>query len=252
MNKYVISFCFMGTLVACHSLEAPTNPALGLLQSDAEHLGLADLATQFTTLSCSRMWECCTPVQIEGRLGAPAKDEATCRQQLGKRYGTYVERLAQSQSAGRLAYHSDRAKRCLAVLQAQSCFDYAKQGFLGPQPGSDCDTWIEAETQVGSACNDDNECVTDFCQGRGLDAAGALHAGTCGSLPTLGQGCDTRCAKGAYCDTSLDVPVCVAAAVDTSRCSDDDQCLSGICEAPAGVGGGSGVCQKAPTSCVGR
>ena len=235
-------------LVACQTAAEPAGERAAALQSTPTQLGLDDLSAALTAVSCTKMLACCSDAEVADRAHAQVTDAASCEQAMSPRYTAYVEHIANSYMAGRVNYHGDRAKRCLASLQTQTCAAYAQQHFTGPEAGSDCDRWLEPVVPNGSACSDDMECVSGECQGRQVSADGTVSDGKCGALPGLGQACESNCVAGAFCDTSAPTPVCIPGQSTNMTCSDASQCQSGICDGTSN----NTTCMAAPVSCLGR
>lgn len=234
--------------VACQTAAEPAGERAEALQSTATTEGLNDLGEALTQVSCTQLLACCSDAEVTDRVHTSVSTVSACKTELGPRYQAYVQRIANSYMAGRVNYHGDLAKKCLAALQKQSCAQYAVQHFTGPEAGSDCDRWLEPVLLVGSACTDDMECLSGDCQGRSLSATGAVSEGTCAAIPALGQPCESSCATGSYCDTTAATPVCVPAQSNGMTCSDASQCQSGICDGTAD----NATCLAAPVSCTGR
>ena len=247
---------YASVLVACWALTGcqadPTSPPAPLPQDANAPLALTQLTEQFTTLACTKLTQCCSASAVEQRLGVPAPTLAACHSILAQRYTHYVQRLLAAQASGRLLYDGTRVQRCLLSLQTLSCADYATQGFVGPAPGSDCDAWLAPQMALGGACADDNECISDYCEGHVLNNTGLLKDGVCTALPALGETCQWRCATGAFCDNRNEVWTCVAGRPPGFSCSTDAQCSPPICEHAQGSETGQGVCKPAPTACLGN
>ncbi|HET6346660.1 MAG TPA: hypothetical protein VFH51_17130 [Myxococcota bacterium] len=251
----VLGLALMFTFIltpACQVKPTPENVAAAqALQTTKDSLGVSDLGLAFGHLACARLFSCCPTAEIGLRLGdSSVSDPAACERLLDRRYGLYMDRVAQSHIRGRLVYRGDRARRCVESLREATCDAYILQGFLGPTPGSDCDAWREPRVENGGACADDHECKSGHCAGIALAPGGALEDGTCAPLPALGAPCESACVKGASCDSDQDPAVCVPARGAGAACEADAQCQSGICERD--VAGVAGTCVAAPTSCRGE
>ena len=234
--------------VACQTAAEPAGQRAAALQSTSTQEGLYDLGNALTAVACTEILTCCSQAEVTDRVHASVTTPDACEQELGPRYTAYVQRIANSFMAGRVNYHGDLAKRCLASLQTQTCSDYALQHFTGPEAGSDCDRWLEPVVPVGSACSDDMECISGDCQGRQLSADGNVSDGKCAAVPGLGQACESACVAGAFCDTTAATPVCIPGQGANMTCSDGSQCQSGICDGPTG----NTTCRAAPVSCLGN
>lgn len=165
-------------------------------------------------------------------------DEADCVAKLTPFLAGNTAKYQASIAAGKLIYHADRAGDCLAAQDSSSCNVYS----VGDAPSPACDTTFEGLVANDAACDLDEECVSQYCEG--LNSQDETP-GTCKTLPAIGEACPSdECATGAYCQFGSESE-CVAVKADGESCNSDEECTNG-CNFANDVG----TCGT-PTSCDG-
>ncbi len=156
--------------------------------------------------------------------------------------------------AGKVRFHGDKAHACATALAARSCD--VTQASSRDEPAA-CREMLQGTLDLGMACRDGGECVSQVCQ-LPFDDFGCMH-GTCidgGPVnPGLGEPCLGSCAEGLYCDPQQ--RTCAALVGEHEHCPLLQACdyglfcdRSGECVALPGPGEPcNGMCRDIGTTC---
>lgn len=199
---------------------------------------------------CARLFECCDAQEIMDELGF---FNVTTEGQCVTFYTGFVGSLLTPQveaavAAGRMNYHGDRMGDCLGVLGSMSCSDFGA-AYGADTPWGGCADPFEGLVANGSACANDIECMSDYCEGEETDQNGNVAVeGTCLAFPSVGNECpDFDCAEGAYCTFDGSASTCAATAAAGSDCDEDDACASGNCDGADPINNVVGTCSASST-----
>jgi hypothetical protein len=193
MNGPALRLLFLTACLAGGSCLASDNPSGGPDGGPREQNPMF-FAQDYARAVCDKAFECCTRLErTESTLFDGTRD--SCPDTLLDKGIPFNAKqsdaadVVRSISAGRITYHPERAAACLARVKAMTC-EQAAGGFWTT---SACDA-VVATVPLGGTCATSEECK-----------AGACVKGSTG----------TRA-----CSTPLG---------DATRCTEDDQCLSGQC-----------------------
>ncbi|HUH02177.1 MAG TPA: hypothetical protein VML75_09280 [Kofleriaceae bacterium] len=181
---------------------------------------------------CAQLFACCDSQEIMEELGFfNVTTEAECVNFYSSFVGGFlIPQIQASVDSGRLVYHGDRMADCLDVLSSMSCTEFATS-YNQDTPWGGCADPFEGLVANGSACANDNECMSDYCEGDSTDQNNVTTEGTCQPFPTVGAACpDYDCAAGAYCEFGQNGGTCVATSGEGADCGGNDECSSGNCE----------------------
>ena len=219
---------------------ASTLLACGGDDDSGSGIALANLGTSIGTAYCAKAFECCTAAEISERFaGAPFTDEPGCVQFNTRFFDALLPMYQASIDAGKMTYSASAASQCVAALRAQTCNDFASEH---DELASACPNPFTGQVENNMACNFDNECASEYCEGD-TQFGNNPQPGVCKPMPAVGQSCpDFDCATGAYCDAGT----CAALKADGASCFSGEQCASGACN-ESGSGGTCG----APMTCNG-
>lgn len=184
-------------------------------------------------------------------------DHDTCRMLFGD--ADVDQNLIAAVDAGKVIYHSDKARECLDGL-AGSC----ERGTLGDSDGNTaCDETFEGTVGAGGQCALDEECISQTCDVPGCPDA--CCQGTCVGdappvRPRVGETCqiDGPDCLGSYCDEQT--TTCVAYRETGASCTRSAECETGICSnqvctalpgpgEPCGPQLGFGLCNHVGYTC---
>lgn len=191
-----------------------------------------NLGTELASVSCSKMFECCTSAEIMEQFanitidGQPITTEAQCESFAGGLFsGLLTPEYKASIAAGRITYDGEAAQSCLDAMANLGCNAYA---MVDSQTAVVCDTpFIIPEVGDGGACTEGYECTSGFC-----DGASDSADGTCKPMPGAGEECTDHCAHGLYCgyDQTANEDICQPVKANGMDCSFDDECTSDNCD----------------------
>ncbi len=191
-----------------------------------------NLGTELASVSCSKMFECCTSAEIMEQFanitvdGQPITTEEQCESFAGGLFsGLLTPEYKASIAAGRITYDGDAAQSCLDAMANLGCSAYA---MADSHESVVCDTpFIIPEVGDGGACSEGYECTSGFC-----DGASDSADGTCTPKPGAGEACDFTCADGLYCgfDQTTSMELCQPIKANGEACDGDDECESDNCD----------------------
>ncbi len=182
---------------------------------------LADYTREYVEAFCRRIYTCCDAAEIatDPDWGPTEADCVTA----GIAFFS-PSALQASVASGRVAYHGDRARKCVDNIAALSCADFGV-GFLR-QYIPDCAAIIEGKVPEGSSCTLVDECATGNC------------AGVCARAPGMGESCMGRCQQGLYCSNTTNT--CTPIAPIGGACDENAGCENFFCALSGGTE--PGVC----------
>jgi hypothetical protein len=230
----------MKRLVVCALL-------VGCGGDDGTPVPLDNLGMELSTVSCAKMFDCCTDAEIMKQfMGITYEDQPITTEEQCVGFsnaiftGLAVTQYKESLAKGRIEYDEAAAGGCIAAIEDVSCSEYGGREFLDD---SRCRPFIIPKVANDGACTEDYECTSDNCAGADGDTEGA-----CKPIPTAGQACDDDCADGLYCgfDTSNGMRVCQALKANGAMCSLDRECESDTCD------DASHLCATPAATCDGR
>jgi hypothetical protein len=205
-----------------------------------------NLGTELASVSCSKMFECCSSAEIMNQFanitvdGQPITTEAQCESFAGGLFaGLLTPEYKASIAAGRITYDGDAARSCLDAMANLGCSSYA---MVNSKTSVVCDTpFIIPQVGDGGACAEHYECTSGYC-----DGATDSTDGTCKPMPAAGEACTFTCAHGLYggFDQTTGAEVCQPVKANGEACTGDDQCDSDHCE--------SSTCAAKPLVCDGN
>jgi hypothetical protein len=195
--------------------------------------------------NCERLFDCCDAQELMDELGIANVDTV---QECAALYAGFASsffepKIEAAIASGRLVYHADRMRACIAALEAMSCSEsaMAMNSDFGEFTG--CADPFEGQVPDGMPCADDMECQSDFCRGDSTDFQGNVTEGVCGPPPTAGVECDfSECATGFYCEFGATGQTCVAVKAAGAACDNDEQCQTDNCEGADPVNEIPGTC----------
>jgi hypothetical protein len=207
-----------------------------------------NLGTELASVSCSKMFECCTSAEIMEQFanitvdGQPITTEEQCESFAGGLFsGLLTPEYKASIAAGRITYDGEAAQSCLDAMANLGCNAYA---MADSHESVVCDTpFIIPQVGDGGGCTEGYECTSGFC-----DGASDSTDGTCKPKPGAGEACDFTCADGLYCgfDQTNGMKVCQTLKTDGAECNLDYECASDHCDDTMNT------CGAAPPTCDGR
>ncbi|HEV8712659.1 MAG TPA: hypothetical protein VGX03_07525 [Candidatus Binatia bacterium] len=146
-------------------------------------------------------------------------------------------------TAGRVAYHGDKATACLDAIKAKLTCKFTDS--LNSAAADPCNAAFEPKVDAGGQCYKDGECKSLACQLPSGCNPGTCCLGHCAAaLAKLGESCTSLpCAKGAYCSAAeLCAPLVPAGGV----CDAADACQPPTyCIAPDPLAA-QGTCEQLP------
>jgi len=193
---------------------------------------------------CKQVYACCTAMETLD-AGAFGPDQASCEKNVADNFDSKTSLIKSEQSKGRIQYHADRAQTCIDKLAALKCQELKANATATP---TECSTYLEAKTAVGSPCQLNESCIDAWCSGASLTADGV-----CTAYIPEGQNCDAgTCATNTYCAGSP--RTCTARKADGQSCGANFECSTGGCNdkndggvGTCGLKGGAGsTCFIAP------
>ncbi len=177
----------------------------------------AKLSTSF----CAKTFECCTAAEIMEQYSffGGLTDEADCVTKFTPFLAGDSTKFQASITAGKMAYSESLAGDCFAAFSSASCSQFGSDG----PPDSSCDKFLVGLVANDAACDFDEECVTQYCEG---DNSDMNIAGVCKALPAVGSACpDGECAQGSYCEFGS-ASMCIAVKADGESCNGGEECIN--------------------------
>jgi hypothetical protein len=169
--------------------------------------------------NCHLWFRCCPASKLTPRelLGA---SEAECIRHQDELAPAAPYFYRESLAAGRLVFHVDQARACLAAIESATCSTSESQ--------IDCDLYpiFEPRVSLGQACAWDEECINGFCD---RDLA-TEDFGKCVARAANGAPCnaDHECSSE-QCGFAPGGNRCVDRSGNGEDCNFDSECASGKC-----------------------
>lgn len=153
--------------------------------------------------------------------------------------------VQQALEEGRITLDETQAELCAESFAGLSCVEWTQRDPLeSTYPG--CAGVLTPQTQPGSSCRFDFECVNSSCIFDDIDS----ETGLCQPFLEEGDNCSNtalNCGPGLYCDTFLLEGECAQQALDGQPCLEDSNCRSENCMEDAL---GEKTCQPAGPLCA--
>jgi hypothetical protein len=190
--------------------------------------------------NCRQLHTCCSAGELTPRPFAGAT-EAECVSKNVPFAEAVRTFYGESVTAGRIVFHAEQARACIAALELVSCTASDAQ--------IDCDRYPIWEPRVppGGACKWSEDCVDGWCD---RDLAADEPLGNCIATLPNGAVCDQDrdCASG-NCEFGYPDSHCGDLHADGGPCDFDAECASGNCVC-ADVQPGRVDCLGATGSCA--
>lgn len=171
---------------------------------------------------CDKFFDCCSASELEDELGL-FDDLKTCRTfQAVVVGGLAMPGLHNAKVKGTVEVDAPAWMACIDAFEASSCADFARHKDM------ECGEAITGKVADGSACEQDLECVSGFCEKPTPDPEAQ---GTCQPPGSAGGACTSSCVEGHYCDAA---GVCQPTKALGEACTQDDACAEGSCAGTAG------------------
>ena len=221
--------------------------ALSCGDDDVQQAGNQEMADVYRAIGRAncRLWFLCCPEHAR-RPELFGATEAECVQQQ-EQVAQFVPSIyGPAITAGRIVFHIEQARACLAALEAGTC--------SSPDALIDCDFYpiIEPRVPVGQTCAWEYECISASCD---RDPSSDADFGKCVNKLPDGAPCGmgVLCASGVcQFDPPTTASRCAPLLANGQSCTGDYQCASGECAcevlSPDQIGcrGATGACGPQP------
>ena len=170
--------------------------------------------------NCHQWFTCCPPNELRSAvlLGAT---EAECIEKQSELAPAIPLVYRSSLDAGRLVFHMDQARACLAAIESATC--------ATPDAQIDCDFYpmIEPRVALGQLCAWEYECISGLCD---RDFENDADFGKCIAKAANGAPCSAGrdCSSG-LCEYETGGSRCNELRPNGERCNFDSECASGEC-----------------------
>lgn len=144
---------------------------------------LTQFASVFAQVTCEKLFTCCTAAE---RMALEITDPRTCVNQAGFLLSIITLVVSDSISQNRADYDGVAASMCARQYQAQTCAEARTGGaFDLDRMMTSCDSVIKPKVALGGACRQSLECIAGYCAG-----GGDGRTGMCAALKANGADCE--------------------------------------------------------------
>jgi hypothetical protein len=152
---------------------------------------LGALPVELGTVSCAKVYECCTTEEI-AQNPFYGETEQECALTMAAFLSLAVGPIQTSIDAGRVQYDGDALAQCLSRYRALTCADLMAGGADTADSLAGCERFLVPRVPLAGACTQDFECIEGYCD-----------------------------------DTT---ETCAALLGPNAECSDDEECVSEYCD----------------------